>query len=85
MSPEERRRKLEEIAARVVERLDREGPAPDAHINDLEDLSERVGREIMREVTEELVRERSERKPGNQSACPRCQRPARFAGYAERE
>ena len=32
MSPEERRRKLEEIAARVVDRLDREWPAQDAHI-----------------------------------------------------
>jgi hypothetical protein len=85
MSPEERRRKLEEIAARVVERLDREWPAQDAHINELEDLSERVGREIMREVTEELVHERSQRKSGNQSTCPRCQGPAPFAGYAERE
>jgi hypothetical protein len=83
MTPEERRRKLEEIAARVVDRLDREWPAQDAHINELEDLSERVGRELMREVTEELVRERSQRKPGNQSTCPHCHRPARFAGYAE--
>jgi hypothetical protein len=85
MTPEERRRKLEEIAARVVERLDREWPAQDAHINDLEDLAERVGRELMREVTEELVRERSQRKAGNHSTCPRCEQPARFAGYAERE
>jgi len=82
MTPEERRRKLEEIASRVVDRLEREWPAEDAHINDLELLSERVGREMMREVTEELVRERSQRKPGNQSACPHCHRPARFAGYA---
>jgi hypothetical protein len=84
MTPEERRRRLEEIAARVVDRLDREWPAQDAHINDLEDLADRVGRELMREVTEELVRERSQRKPGNQSTCPRCQGPARFAGYAVR-
>ena len=85
MTPEERRRKLEEIAARVVDRLDREWPAEDAHINDLEDLSERVGRELMREVTEELIRERAPRKHGNQSTCPSCQRPARFAGLAVRE
>src|SRR3954470_16201384 len=84
MSPEERRRKLEQIAARVVDRLDREWPAQDAHINDLEDLAERVGRELMREVTEELVRERSQRKAANHSTCPRCQQPARFAGYAAR-
>ena len=37
MTPEERRRRLEEIAARVVDRLDREWPAADAHINELED------------------------------------------------
>ena len=72
MTPEERqarRRKLEEIAHRVVERLEREWPAADAHINDLEDLTERVGRELMREVTAELLRERAPRRDGNESAC----------------
>jgi hypothetical protein len=82
MTPEERRCKLEQIAARVVDRLDQEWPAQEAHLNDLEDLSDRVGREMMREVTELLIQERSRRKPGNHDTCPRCQRPARFAGYA---
>jgi AcrR family transcriptional regulator len=85
VTPEERRRKLEEIAARVVDRLDREWPAQDAHINDLEDLAEKVGRELMREVTAELIHERARRKAENERACPRCHRPARFAGYAQRE
>ncbi len=67
MTPEERHRKLQEIAARFVERLEREWPAEDAHLNELEDLSERVGRELMREVTTELIQERSRRKPGNQA------------------
>lgn len=82
MTPEERRRKLQEIADRVVGRLDREWPAEDAHLNDLEDLSDRVGREMMREITEVLIDERSRRKPGNQATCPTCQQPARFANYA---
>jgi hypothetical protein len=69
MSPEERRRKLQEIAAQIVERLDREWPAPEAHVNDREDLAERVGRELMREVTETLLHERAPRRAGNQSAC----------------
>jgi hypothetical protein len=82
MTPEERRQKLQEIAARVVERLDQEWPAEEAHLNDLEDLADRVGREMMREVTEVLIQERSRRRPGNHDACPRCQRAARFAGDA---
>jgi hypothetical protein len=79
MTPEERRRKLEEIAQRVVDRLEREWPAPDAHINELEDLTERVGREMMRELTQELLRERAPRREGNQSACP-CGNPAAYKG-----
>jgi len=85
MSPEERRRKLEEIAARVVTRLEQDWPAADAHIHDLEDLAERVGREMMREVTEELVQERATRKASQRSVCPTCQQPTRFGGYAARE
>ena len=69
MTPKERRRKLREIANHVVERLDREWPAPEAHVNELEDLAERVGRELMREVTETLLHERAPRRAGNQTVC----------------
>jgi len=69
MTPEERHRKLQEIAAHVVERLEQEWPAADAHVNELEDLAERVGRELMREVSETLLRERAPRREGNQTAC----------------
>lgn len=79
MTPEERRQKLEEIAQRVVERLEREWPAADAHINELEDLAERVGREMMRELTAELLRERAPQRKGNQSACA-CGGPASYKG-----
>ena len=80
MTPEERRRKLDEIARRVVDRMDREWPEADADITEVEDLAERVGREMMRELTEEMLREQAERRPGNQSACPRCRRAAFFRG-----
>ncbi len=69
MTPEERHRKLQEIAAHVVQRLEQEWPAADAHVNELEDLAERVGRELMREVSETLLRERAPRREGNQTAC----------------
>jgi hypothetical protein len=82
MTPKECRRKLEEIASRVVDRLEREWSAEDAHFNDLGDLSERVSRETKREVTAELVRERSQCQLGNQSTCFHCHRPARCADYA---
>jgi hypothetical protein len=69
MTPAERRRKLQEIADRLVERLEREWPAPEAHVNELEDLAERVGRELMREVTATLLHERAPLREGNQTAC----------------
>jgi hypothetical protein len=80
MTPEERRRKLDEIAKRVVERMDREWPEEHADITDMEDLADRVGREMMRELTEEMLREQAQRRKGNQSACPRCRQAALYRG-----
>ena len=45
----------------------------------LEDLAERVGRELMREVTETLLHERAPRRESNQSACD-CGGRARYRG-----
>ena len=83
MTPEERQAKIREIANRLAERLEREWPATDADITDLEDTAERAGREVMREVSEELLREQAEPRPGNQTACP-CGARATFRGYHER-
>jgi hypothetical protein len=69
MTPQERDRKIEEIARRVAERLKQEWPDHEAHINDLEDLAERVGRTVMREVTEELLREQVARRKRSETAC----------------
>lgn len=77
MTPAERKQKITEIARRLAERLERDWPDDDAHINDLEDLAERVGRDVMREVTAELLREQAARRQRNQTACA-CGAAARF-------
>ena len=79
MTPEERRRKLQEIADHVVERLERDWPAADAHLNDLEDLAEQVGRELMREVSETLLQERAPQRASNHTPCA-CGGRAGFRG-----
>jgi hypothetical protein len=70
MNPEERQRHIREIAERVAERLVEHWPSPGAHVNDLEDFAERMGQEVQREVSEQVLREEAERKEGNTCACP---------------
>lgn len=81
MTRSERRTKLLEIAERVVERMERDWPEDEADITETEDLVERVGREMMQELTEEVLREQAQRRSGNQAACPQCRQPAFFRGY----
>lgn len=69
MSPEERKRRIREIAERVAERLAEHWPDEGAHVNDLEDFAERMGREVQREVNAEVLREEAARRDGNQCAC----------------
>ncbi|HEU4753753.1 MAG TPA: hypothetical protein VFU47_11655, partial [Armatimonadota bacterium] len=70
MTAEERQHRIQEIAQRVAERLADQWPAAGAHVNDLEDFAERVGHEVQREVSAEVLQEEAARKEGNQSACP---------------
>ena len=79
MIPKARRQKIEEIARRVVERLEREWPEHEAHINELEDLAERVGREVMHEITAELLHEQAARRKRGHTACA-CGGEAAFKG-----
>jgi hypothetical protein len=81
MTPSERHARLREIAERVVERVEREWPTDGADITEAEDLVERVGREMMRELTEELGGEEAQRRCGNRAACPECRQAALFRGY----
>ncbi len=70
MTPEERQQRIREIAQRVAERLAEDWPAAGTHVNDLEEFAERMGQEVQREVSEQVLREEAERKEGNQCACP---------------
>lgn len=70
MTPEERQRRIREVAERLAERLAEQWPEEGADINDLEDFAERMGQDVQREISERTLQEEAERKEGNQSACP---------------
>ena len=80
MTPEERQRRIRELAERLAERLAEQWPETGADINDLEDFAERIGRDVQREIIERTLPEEAERKEGNQSACP-CGGTATFQRY----
>jgi len=80
MTPEERQRRIREIAERVAERIAEQWPEAGADINDLEDFAERLGRDLQRELGERTLQEEAARKEGNQSACS-CGGRATFQRY----
>jgi hypothetical protein len=80
MTPEERQRRIREIAERVAERVAKQWPEDGTDINDLEDFAERMGQDLQREISDEALRKEAERKEGNQSACP-CGGTATFQRY----
>lgn len=69
MTREEHRQRLQEIAQRVTERLADHYPDPGADVNALEDFAERLGQEVQREISAELLREEAERKEGKDCTC----------------
>lgn len=70
MSPEERQRRIREVADRLAERLAEQWPETGADINDIEDFADRLGQDVQRELREQILPHEAERKEGNQSACP---------------
>ena len=70
MTPEERQHRIREIAQRVAVRLAEHWPEEGTHVNELEDFAERMGQEVQREVSEQVLREEAARQEGNQRACP---------------
>ena len=80
MTPEERQRRIREVAERLAERLAEQWPETGADINDLEDFAERMGQDVQREISEGALHEEAERREGNQSACP-CGGTATFQRY----
>jgi hypothetical protein len=80
MTPDERQRRIREIAERVAQRVAEQWPEEGADINDLEDFAERMGQELQREISERALRKEAERKADNQSACA-CGGRALFQRY----
>jgi hypothetical protein len=70
MTPEDRERRIRELADRMAERLAEHWPEGNLTVNDIEALAERVGQDVQREISERFLQEEAERKEGNQRACP---------------
>ena len=65
----ERQQKIDRIMERMRARLEQEWPAGETDATGVEEIVSRIEREVLREVTEEMLREQSQRRNGNQSAC----------------
>ena len=85
MEAEEREAKIRELAAAYAERLRRSWPQGTMDITRLEEISEGVGGETNRELTEELVREQAAQEPVRKTACPDCAGKTRYKGRYEEE
>lgn len=75
----ERDAQIEALVRQYRERLEQGWPEGSLDINQIEELAGRVGQEVQRDLTEQLVREEVERPEGNQTACP-CGGVARYRG-----
>src|SRR6266700_786319 len=65
----ERDRKWGEFACRYRERLAQEWPEGETDVTRIEEIVARVERETTRELTEEMIKEQTGKRQGNQSAC----------------
>jgi C4-type Zn-finger protein len=80
----ERQEKIERILQRMQEQLEQEWPEGEADVTRVEEIVRRVERDVLRELTEELLREQSGKRPGNQVACP-CGAQARYRKQSAQE
>jgi hypothetical protein len=74
---QDQQERIRRISERVAERLRQEWPQGRVHINEIEEMAERIGREVMEHITREVLPEQTPPKPGNQSACA-CGKMARY-------
>jgi hypothetical protein len=74
----ERERKLDELARRYRERLAAEWPVGETDVTGVEERVRRLEHEVLREVTEEMLREQSGKREGNAAGCPQCGGRARY-------
>lgn len=80
MSREERKRHIREIAERLAEQLTAAWPEDDLTTNAIEDLAERLGHDVQREISDRLLGDEAARQEGNQAACP-CGGCATYRGH----
>jgi hypothetical protein len=73
----ERQQKIDRIMERMRVRLEQEWPDGETDATGVEEIVSRIEREVLREVTEEMLRVQSQRRQGNQSACA-CGATARY-------
>lgn len=73
----ERQQKIDRIVEQMRERLEQEWPEGETDATGVEEIVGRIEREVLREVTEEMLREQSQHRQGNQCACP-CGGVARY-------
>ena len=71
----ERQEKIDRIVERVLERLEQEWSEGETDATGVEAIVSRIEREVLRQVTEEMLRERSQRRKRNQRLCLRRGRP----------
>jgi hypothetical protein len=82
--PSERQQKIDRIVERVRERLEAEWPEGETDATGVEEIVSRIEREVLQEVTEEMLREQSQRRTGNQSPCG-CGGTARYRKHTALE
>jgi hypothetical protein len=73
----ERQEKIDAILQRMREQLEAEWPEGETDATGVEEIVSRIEREVLRDVTEEMLREQSRPRKGNQSACA-CGGTARY-------
>jgi len=65
----ERQEKIDRILERMRERLEQDWPEGETDATGVEEIVGRLEREVLREVTEEMLQEQSRVRKGNQRAC----------------
>ena len=79
-----RQQKIEAVLQRMREQLEREWPEGETEVTRIEEIVRRVERDVLRELTQELLREQSGKRQSNQALCP-CGHPARYRKQSAQE
>jgi len=80
MTPTEREHRRAELLAELVELAEQELPKPVKSLDELEELTARVGQETTRQVLEKLAQRQQEPALPTEHTCATCQRRAQYKG-----